>query len=1649
MATPVDIATELNKLILQQNQNLLNQSKIQRNQLTMMQKMVELMGIMNPGSISADFEKLNEELKKVDENLEALGGSAQEHLAKVAEETAKLKQKQEEAAAASERWEKTLDRLGKATMVASSFFGGMGQAIGLLKAGAGGLFDVLSSVTSSIFNLGVAIISAPFKMLGNLLEEASSGGGSELKTALEGIRKQFGDLATGSSKAIITMAKSMKGELANTGLSVNRIFGTLAERLEAISEYAKQLGPLFTNLSGDLMKNAEAFGAYAKGLGLTEEGMRGVGMTALTTGKSFTEVGREVTSFAFQMGDAFGVNGKEISRDVATMMKDVKNFGNLSVKQLTQVTVYARKLGLEFKDMQGVIDKFDNFEDAAEGAAQLSQAFGMNVNALELVQEQDPAARFDKLRKAFYATGKSVESMTRQELKLLAAQTGLSEEAVKLGFAQANQGVGYDEIQKKAGAAEKKQLTQAEAMEKLAGSIERMVKSGGNQTRSFFDAFANGFTNGIKRSQEYRQMMRALSQSLKIVFQAGRQVGKAFVDAFPGIKDFFGGIRDFFNPTRMKKLMSGVVDTFKKFFKDVSEGKGTSFGDLMKNLKKKFFDFFSLSEGPGRKIMTGIKDFAKGLVTILAGLAKEAMAGLTTAFKFIAEFIKDPSKAFAAVKGAGGGIMSSIMELLQPLFDAVVEAWPALKDSFVELLENAWEKLKPVFIDLGKKALMFIFGMGVLKAGMAGIGILALEAGKIFVKGFAQNIMAGKGIGGAISNAFKTGLGGASKVTSAITSAGEGARAVSGAEVQTPKSSDADWKNIAKLALGIAAAAVIMAGAYVAIEKVLQLADTSIGRVMEVGAVLGTMALTFVTAGTGMALLSKAGIKPGDMAKALLSGLAVGAAVAGLAGAYVLIDNILPKDLSENRIEMIGDVLWIMTKTFGLVGLGMVGLGAIGSGIMAGIVFALAGIAAIGVGIAAMTLVFMGLYIALDGIDMAKVETIEKVLDTMMFSFAATGLILIEAAAIGALILGTVGVGAAAMTAGMSALTLGVIKMADTAIEIMEKLSKADLGSGFDSKVTSFLSIMETIVSMGNTMTNLMKAAQPSVWDSIFGNNSITTSIDSLGTFVANMTGSVKTFLVEVVNLLVAVPEASLNTFSKFSTVLTSLVGLINALVPNFGNFEVDEGDINDFKAAIDASTKFFKSNLKSIEGFLPAVTEMLKQFSGVSFNESTVSVLSAAFGGIGALLGTVPNILSTIGTATRNIKSSNSSKADAQAFVKVSETLPGIFTSIADGLSKLGPAMGGAISSILNVVKDLSVGQMKKAEVAFGMVGTMLYYSKEFLQAGLKSGAGEAIGQNADGSLMFAKGASSLGMIFDDIVVGIESLGDAFPGLIRTVTGAFKNIKMKEVKGISEKFKVFFEVISTAAGLAKSLKDMGPDLAAISAGGADTGAMTSGGANAGSLIDSVSQFILQISVPFNNLISTIKTSLTGLKQGEFERIQFGFKQMFGLFSYIKDFSKAPEAGGLTDGATLQTSIVSSAEGIMNGITTAATKVNELAPAMITATAGLDIEGIAGAAKNLEKAVTEDTSKTLTAVVDRLNKINRDLTSIAEAPTDLSILLQKAADNLSLKGKGALTINKPDFTVNINVEVKLEADTFESTLISRPGQSKFQVKGSA
>lgn len=562
-------------------------------------------------------------------------------------------------------------------------------AVSGLKQGLKNVVAVLQSAGSlatgfvdSIWEIGKAIVAIPFKMFKGLLDIANGvSGANELAVAMENLREQFGAFTGPTSKAVIDLSVSLKG-FSDTGLSAWRVFGNLAQRIEEFTKLATAMGASFDNVRKEFVENGGALLAYQKGLGLAEEDMKTFADRSISMGEKMGDGLKDVTKYADSMGKAFGMDAKVISRSMVKAAADVKHFGNSTVKELSIAVAYSKKLGVELDKILGVMDAFETFDSAAESAAKLSQSFGVQVDAFKMMEAQNPAEQIEMLRDQMKAAGQDASTFNRQQLKLLSSTTGLDEATARQVFSQKNQGKSLQEIQAQAGKAEKKTLTQAEAMEKLADSIKRLVQSGGGNQGGFFDRFFKGFLGGIQSSKEFQSIILNINRALMKVEMIGVQLGRTFVKAFPGVKDFFDGISEFFGGGNIEKMFSGFTRDLSWFFKEVHEGR-FSFGELMKKLQADFFDFFDSKTRTGKKTVDGLKEFFHTFVGILgAGIAwagdqvGKALGGIADAFD---DFSKDPSKKMKGAAGAVSGGAKVGMGMMKPIIDGIVKGWESLK----------------------------------------------------------------------------------------------------------------------------------------------------------------------------------------------------------------------------------------------------------------------------------------------------------------------------------------------------------------------------------------------------------------------------------------------------------------------------------------------------------------------------------------------------------------------------------------------------------------------------------------------------------------------------------------------------------------------------------------------------------------------------------------------------------------------------------------------------------------------------------------------------------------------------------------------------------------------------------------------------------
>lgn len=577
-------------------------------------------------------------------------------------------------------------KAGKQAGFMSGFVSGLVKSFKGIIATSRATFSFFGGVVDWLGSVAAAIVAIPLRILEGLVNLAVKSAHSfiELRREIEEVRKQFGDLKGPGSSAILHTTKTLKG-FSDTGLSAYRVFGRLHERLQKIREVATAMGATFSVLHKEFVDNGGAILAYQKGLGIADDDMKAISDRAISMGDTLTSTLHDISKQSLGMAKTFGLDQKLIARDISKATKDVHHFGQVTVKEIGVAVVYAKKLGLELDKITGTLDAFETFDTAAENAAKLSQAFGVQIDAFKLMEAQNPAEQIDMLRQQFKAAGVDASKFNRQQLKLLSTSTGLDDATAKQAFSAQNYGVSLRDVQKQAEASEKKTLTQAEAMSKLADSIERMIKEGPALQGSFFRTFIDGFLRGVQVSRPFMLLMRNIRQALRSVLRVGVQFGRSFVENFDGVKDALNGLAELFEPKRFSAVAKGFLNSFN----DLMKGKIDVSG-FIDNIFKDFAKFIDAEGETGKKVKDAFIRFFKKATEIAGPVISWAGKQIGRALTKIADFISGKEK----LPGVDlSGTKSLALQLFEPIAKGFKEAWPTLKKGLDDIFDAIADRI--------------------------------------------------------------------------------------------------------------------------------------------------------------------------------------------------------------------------------------------------------------------------------------------------------------------------------------------------------------------------------------------------------------------------------------------------------------------------------------------------------------------------------------------------------------------------------------------------------------------------------------------------------------------------------------------------------------------------------------------------------------------------------------------------------------------------------------------------------------------------------------------------------------------------------------------------------------------------------------------
>lgn len=1365
----LDIAKQLKKLQEDLNSLVEDQTRSLRSQLDISKQLAEAMSSVATSSETAGStaEKTREVLEKAAEEAAKLGGG----------QLASFSKALQGSVTQGNSLKNTLSQNLKLIPGFAAFSGiWTGFTTGI--TGTITALQMFSSLTmgalESLGQFALSVISFPFKILSGLINLAGSGGGdNSLRQALEDIRKEFGDLRKSSSAAIIDIARGMKGELANTGISVWRTFGRLAERLKTIAEYAKNMGNVFANVAGQFVKNGEVIAAYIKGLHLGEAGQKALATRSFALGQSMAEVSRQIANYSVQLADEFGQSAAQVSQDIGEMMADFEHFGGMAPQVLAQVSVYARRLGVDVKGLVGVIDRFDNFEDAAKGASQLTQAFGLQLDALQLLKAQDPAERTEMIRKAFFAAGRSVESMTRQERALLATQTGLDASAVDLVFSAKNQGLSYDQVKKKSEGARKSQLTQAESLQKIAGAIERLVRSGSMGGGGFFERFFQGFERGLTWSREFRGLMISIRRALRDTYIAGIQVGQAFVKAFPGVRQMLTGLRDLFSRDRFRAMTKSLVGIFREFFNSLTSTSGRdSFHNLMERLKNMFWDYFDGSTPAGRSILQGVQKFSKAASVILAGMIREIAKGLTQGVRFLSDILSG-RKSLAGVAAAGGGALGFLAELFEPIMEALKEAWPPLVEALEQLfMEEVWPRARDFLTEHAMVIAAVLFGPSMLTALANGImSSIGAAAAQGLTKGLTAAVSEVT-TSGSVKSALTKGIsaifsGASSGTAGGITAASQAAAAATASPAANPMATAQALQVGAFIAIGMAA---VVLGIW-AIAEIMKSRDLSVSQMLTASAVMLAAGGVILELAGVISIVAGVGAMATGTAPAIAAGMAaIGIiAVAMGVGLYYMIDSLggfSTQQLTGALAAMTAGAAFFAAAAGVMAIATLVGVGILATGGAAGLALA-AGLVAIGVTTAAMVkgvdaVIKAASEISIPGDFDRKFQVFSVALESIM-TFG--GLIArISESASNSSLWGWV-------TGSDADDQIDVLRQLDTTVQhmgeqmvslvqnIINQVSSLNAAPEQFQRAELFGRIMSSLGDMIKNLQPPQSLMENEAW--IFGTN-ISERLNMLGGFILLVSRSLSDVLATVTSEFrklasnLDVSESALKSFE--------VIGHIIETLGMFGRNMI-----------VIVNQQF--SNLTSTE-----LQERIPQIS-----EAVTGLVNSIFaGGSGGLI-------SAISTLMRNLVSSLSGLSDRDAN-KIS-TLAPVLTGAFEAIGSIGTTIGelsGLISSLPAEAQGEALGTMN------AIIGRMLYGVRDIATSILTSVKG-----------IFA------GMTSGE-VKNLSSGVEAFKGMVEavvTLPGSLKTLHDTLAEGNDGNYKAMRQRLGTIISLFRDGGDAEPGL--------------------------------------------------------------------------------------------------------------------------------------------------------------------------------------------------------------------------------------------
>jgi len=284
---------------------------------------------------------------------------------------------------------------------------------------AGSMSSLLSGTAPDIKNIlnadNISGVIKKFKMLdGNiagLLKKAGPQMALQFATAMAHLAVDLGNAenafmkSTGASESFARSITDTYEEGRKFTASAKDMAGAATSLFNTFTDFTfqgKETRDTLIKTGAVLDKLGVSNENFAQGIQIATKGL---GMSAEEAGQAMLDL----SGFAEELG----VSPERLSQQFLEAGDSLQKLGENGDEAFRDLAAAAKVTGMSVSKILNLVNQFDTFEGAARSAGKLNAALGGNfVNAMDLMMETDPTARFEMMRDSILDAGHSFDTMS-------------------------------------------------------------------------------------------------------------------------------------------------------------------------------------------------------------------------------------------------------------------------------------------------------------------------------------------------------------------------------------------------------------------------------------------------------------------------------------------------------------------------------------------------------------------------------------------------------------------------------------------------------------------------------------------------------------------------------------------------------------------------------------------------------------------------------------------------------------------------------------------------------------------------------------------------------------------------------------------------------------------------------------------------------------------------------------------------------------------------------------------------------------------------------------------------------------------------------------------------------------------------------------